>query len=92
MVPGEVAVTDQAATAQLGRLRWRARRGTRELDRMIGWWLEARYAQVDAITQAAFAQLLEQIDPDLWDWLIAQHEPPARFAAIIDEIRAHHRL
>ncbi|MBX3688120.1 succinate dehydrogenase assembly factor 2 [Dokdonella sp.] len=78
--------------AELARLRWRARRGTRELDRMIGWWLEARYAQADATTRAAFAGLLEQIDPDLWDWLIAQHEPPPAFAAIIDEIRAHHCL
>lgn len=75
-----------------GRLRWRARRGTRELDRLIGWWLDARYAQAASTQREAFAALLEESDPDLWDWLIAQHAPPARYAPIIDEIRAHHRL
>jgi len=78
--------------AEFARLRWRARRGTRELDRMIGWWLDARYAQADAVVRETFAALLGESDPDLWDWLIARGEPPQRFAAIVDEIRAHHRL
>lgn len=70
------------------RLLWRARRGTRELDRLLGGWLEQRYAQADADTRAAFEALLECSDPDLWDWLIG-HSAPAepRFAAIVDEIR-----
>ena len=75
-----------------GRLRWRARRGTRELDRLIGWWLDARYMQAASVQRETFAALLEESDPDLWDWLIAQHAPPAQYAPIIDEIRAHHRL
>ncbi|MBC6941576.1 MAG: succinate dehydrogenase assembly factor 2 [Xanthomonadales bacterium] len=83
---------NDAGAAAMGRLRWRARRGTRELDRMIGWWLDARFAHAEASQRAAFDAMLDESDPDLWDWLIAQHEPPARFASIIDEIRAHHRL
>lgn len=79
-------------SGQLARLRWRARRGTRELDRLMGWWLDARYAHADAPTRATFDALLDESDPDLWDWLIARGEPPQRFAAIVDEIRAQHRL
>ncbi len=75
------------------RLRWRCRRGTRELDRMLGWWLDARFAEADATKQADFDALLDCSDPDLWDWLTG-HLAPAdpRFASIIDEIRAHHRV
>lgn len=75
------------------RLRWRARRGTRELDAMLGWWLDARHAQAGVETRAAFDALLDATDPDLWDWLTGHLTPTEpRFAAIIDEIRAHHRL
>jgi antitoxin CptB len=74
------------------RLRWRARRGTRELDRMLGWWMDACFASADASRRADFDALLDMPDPDLWDWLIAHAPPEPRFAAIIDEIRTHHRL
>lgn len=75
------------------RLRWRARRGTRELDAMLGWWLDARLAQVDATQQANFDALLDATDPDLWDWLTGHLAPTdPRFVPIINEIRAHHRL
>jgi antitoxin CptB len=74
------------------RLRWRARRGTRELDTMLGWWLDARLADADASTRADFDALLDCSDPDLWDWLTGHAEPEPRFAAVIDEIRTRHRI
>ena len=74
------------------RLRWRCRRGTRELDRMLGWWLEARFAEVDAAQQLNFDALLDCSDPDLWDWLTGHADPDPRFTTIIDEIRTHHRV
>jgi antitoxin CptB len=76
-----------------GRLRWRCRRGTRELDTLLDWWLSTRFAQADASMRESFAALLETPDPDLWNWLIG-HEAPAdpRFARIVDEIRSHHRV
>ncbi|MBS0591555.1 MAG: succinate dehydrogenase assembly factor 2 [Proteobacteria bacterium] len=71
-----------------GRLRWRCRRGMRELDQLLGWFLDARYAQASASTQMAFAELLEQPDPDLWHWLQGHATPgDARWGTIIDEIR-----
>jgi hypothetical protein len=40
-----------------------------------GGWLDARYAHADAPTRATFDALLDESDPDLWDWLIARGEP-----------------
>lgn len=87
------AMTETTYTISPQRLRWRCRRGTRELDRMLGWWLDARFAEAGGTKQADFDALLESSDPDLWDWLTGHLEPTdPRFAPIIDEIRAHHRV
>lgn len=81
------------AGTRRGRLRWRARRGTQELDVLIGWWLEQRFEQADTASQLAFEQMLDAQDPDLWDWLMGHAVPPrADWQAIIDDIRAAHRL
>lgn len=78
---------------RLKRLRWRARRGTRELDALFGGWLDLRYAAADESQREAFDALLEVQDPDLWDWVMGHAKPPrADWQAIIDDIRARHRL
>jgi antitoxin CptB len=78
---------------QASRLRWRCRRGTRELDALLGWWLDTRFAGAPETTRAAFDALLDRPDPDLWDWLTGCGEPDdPRFAAIVDDIRRHHRV
>lgn len=77
----------------LARLRWRARRGTRELDALLGGWLDERYADAGPDAQQAFDALLDIQDPDLWDWIMGHARPPrADWQAIIDDIRARHRL
>ena len=81
-----------AGDALLGRLRWRARRGTRELDRLLGWGLDARFVAADEARREDFDALLDTPDPQLWDWLTGQVLPAPRFAAIIDEIRTAHRV
>jgi antitoxin CptB len=81
-----------AADARLGRLRWRARRGTRELDRLLGAWLDRRYAGADEARRADFDALLGEADPDLWDWLTGHLDPAPRYVAIVDEIRALDRV
>jgi antitoxin CptB len=78
---------------EIKRLRWRCRRGTRELDQLVGWWLEHRYAEASAELRQGFADLLEQQDPDLWDWIMGREVPPHPLQArVIDEIRARHRV
>jgi antitoxin CptB len=75
------------------RLRWRCRRGMRELDQLLGWYLEVRYPRATQADKTAFAALLEQPDPELWAWLTGAAAPqqPA-WRAIIDEIRARDRV
>ena len=80
-------------SAEVSRLRWRCRRGMRELDQLLGWYLDTRYPVADDATKAAFSTLLEQPDPELWDWLSGRSVPGvAALRAIIDEIRARDRI
>jgi len=77
----------------VNRLRWRCRRGMRELDQLLGWYLEVRYPNVDDAQKDAFSTLLDQQDPQLWDWLTARSVPEqARWRRIVDEIRSRDRL
>jgi antitoxin CptB len=79
--------------ARLKRLRWRTRRGTRELDRLFGGWLDERFADADEATRLAFDELLDVQDPDLWDWVMGHARAPRDdWQAIIDDIRTRHRL
>ena len=79
--------------AELARLRWRCRRGMRELDQLLGWYLDRRYATAPVSARAAFSALLEQPDPELWDWLSGRSTPEAPdWRAIIDEIRSRDRV
>jgi antitoxin CptB len=75
------------------RLRWRCRRGMRELDQLLGWYLDMRYPRATQAAKAAFTTLLEQPDPELWAWLTGAVVPqPPEWRAIIDEIRARDRI
>lgn len=74
--------------ARLKRVQWRCRRGTRELDALLGGWLEVHRASLDAPQLEAFDALLDQQDPALWDWLMGHAEPPrADWRAIVMDIR-----
>lgn len=79
--------------ADASRLRWRCRRGMRELDQLLGWYLDARYAASDAEAKAAFSTLLDQQDPELWDWLMGRAQPASEpWRRIVDEIRSRDRV
>ncbi|MGP1666127.1 MAG: succinate dehydrogenase assembly factor 2 [Rhodanobacter sp.] len=78
---------------RLKRLRWRIRRGTRELDALLGSWLEDSFPNADHAQQQAFDELLDVQDPNLWDWVMGHARPErADWQLIIDDIRARHRL
>jgi antitoxin CptB len=77
----------------IGRLRWRCRRGTRELDRLLDWWLRERFPEADIAARDAFEALLDTPDPELWGWMTGHSIPTdPGFARLIDEIRAQHRV
>jgi antitoxin CptB len=80
-------------SANASRLRWRCRRGMRELDRLLGWYLDARYPGAAEAGKAAFSTMLDQPDPDLWAWLLGQSQPEnPQWRSIVDEIRAGHHV
>lgn len=71
----------------LARLRWQCRRGMKELDVLLGHWLEYRWAGADDARRRSFQWLLEQPDPDLVDWLIGGARPSDDIhAALVDDI------
>ncbi|MBT8131498.1 MAG: succinate dehydrogenase assembly factor 2 [Gammaproteobacteria bacterium] len=74
----------------MSRLRWRCRRGMRELDLLVGGWLERSYATASDVEQAAFQQLLESPDPLLYAWLTGRERPADPvLARLVDAISTH---
>jgi antitoxin CptB len=63
------------STTELSRLRWRCRRGMRELDRLLERYLEQRFAAADLGEREAFAALLELPDPVIFGYLIGRDRP-----------------
>ena len=61
---------------ELAKLRWRCRRGMRELDTILEGFLETGYRVLDAAEKARFAEILEYPDPDLHAYLVGKAEPP----------------
>ena len=58
--------------AELSRLRWLCRRGMKELDVVLGRYLEQHYVSASSAEQARFKALLEMPDPDLYDLLLGR--------------------
>jgi antitoxin CptB len=56
----------------LGRLRWRCRRGMRELDELLQRYLQRRYPYAQEIERRAFESLVELQDPTLLSYLLGQ--------------------
>ena len=60
---------------ELSRLRWRCRRGMKELDQLLVRYLERHYERAPSVEQAAFRELLELQDPVLHGYLIGRETP-----------------
>jgi len=70
-----------------GRIRWRCRRGMRELDVLLEGYLAQRFEHAPAPEQRAFVQLLECEDPDIWAWLLGHAQPPPELADVVAYLR-----
>lgn len=70
------------------RLRYRCRRGMKELDVLLERYLEQRYPEAPAAEQAAFEQLLDAPDPELAGLLFGRlvAEDPV-FADVVEQLR-----
>ncbi|MCS4503608.1 succinate dehydrogenase assembly factor 2 [Arhodomonas aquaeolei] len=62
--------------SEVSRLRWRCRRGTKELDFLLERFVSRRYEALDEDGRRAFEQLLDQEDDALADWLLTGASEP----------------
>ncbi|MGH8160952.1 MAG: succinate dehydrogenase assembly factor 2 [Gammaproteobacteria bacterium] len=89
--PESAARTSGNVEAPPGRLRWRVRRGQRELDIVLTRWLDDRYAQASPDERNAFAALLDCSDPDILDWVLGRAAPPAELNHVVSTLAARDR-
>lgn len=66
-------MTADADAAELRRLRWRCRRGMRELDQLFERWLDREWATASEADRGVFLRLLDCEDDKLWRWFMG-HE------------------
>jgi len=82
----------ETAEEALKRMRMRSwRRGTKEMDLVLGPFADAHLAELPGSTLAEYDALLAENDQDLIQWVLGQSAPPARFAPLIAQIAAHAR-
>lgn len=82
----------EPADHRLKRLSMRSwRRGTKEMDMILGPFSDERLATMADDDVVLYDQLLAENDQDLYQWVSGQAAPPERFAAMIDVIAAHAR-
>ena len=60
---------------ETARLRWRCRRGMRELDVMLTRYLDRVWPTASSTERAAFEQLIEMQDPELFGYLVGRTVP-----------------
>mgnify|MGYP001315133127 CR=1 FL=1 len=71
----------------LSRLRWRCRRGMKELDVLLTRYLDHDWPQAPAAERATFLRLLELQDPELAAYCLGRAVPQeADFAALVGRL------
>lgn len=71
----------------MARLRWRCRRGMRELDKAMLGYLNTHYQQASEQEQQDFERLLDWQEPELYR-LVCGKDKDDRYQYIIDKIAA----
>ena len=75
--------------AELRRLRWKSRRGMRELDQLFGRYLDREWRQSSASERGVFLRLLETEDDRLWHWFMGHESADdVELQTLVERIRA----
>ena len=75
--------------ARLKRMRMRSwRRGSKEMDLILGPWADERLAGMDAAALDLYDLLLEENDQDLYPWVSGAQPCPAQYLDLLSEISA----
>ncbi len=78
----------EAEEAELRHLRWKCRRGMRELDQLLARYLDREWRQSSGSERGVFLRLLETEDDTLWYWFLGHRTPPdASLDALVQHIR-----
>ncbi|MGR4876131.1 FAD assembly factor SdhE [Pseudoxanthomonas sp. LARHCG66] len=73
---------------ELKRIRWRCRRGMRELDQLFGRYLDRSWPTESEAQRVVFLRLLDCEDDKLWRWFMGYEQcPDAELAALVERIR-----
>lgn len=75
MDEGHFFAENRTVEEQIGKLRWRCRRGMKELDLLMLGYLERHYPTAPAEERQAFAELLELQDPLLMSYMVGRETP-----------------
>ncbi len=81
--------TAEARLKRMGMRSWR--RGTKEMDLVLGPYADAHLAGMDEEKLALYDLLLAENDQDLLPWVLGQTAAPADYTALIAEIGAFAR-
>jgi antitoxin CptB len=74
---------------EVAKLRWRCRRGMRELDAILASFLRTSYGSLSADDKARFQALLELPDPDLHAYLLGRYDAvDPTLERLLDRIRS----
>ena len=84
-----MAETEEARLKRMSMRSWR--RGTKEMDLILGPWSDAHLARLPADDLALYDQLLNENDQDLMSFLLGQREPPEHLGGMILRIGAFAR-
>ncbi len=76
------------SNAEIGKLRWRCRRGMKELDLLLTRYVDEQYRDATPELQEAFRQLLESQDPLIHAYLVGSELPAdPLLSALIRDVR-----
>ena len=80
---------NNVAAKGFNKLRWRCRRGMRELDAILARYIDSLEGGLTAIEENTLSRLLDSEDDELWDWLSGKQLcPHSELTQIIDVIRS----
>lgn len=83
----------EPADQRLRRLRMRsARRGTKEMDLILGPFAQARLGQMSPDVLSDYEALLEENDQDLYAWITGRSTPPERHGTLVESVRQFHAV
>jgi len=72
----------------ISKLKWRCRRGTKELDYLLEGYLDKYYSLANKNEQALFVELLTQQDSQLILFLLGEQLPASKgLASLVKKIR-----